>query len=455
MGMTNELENKAKRINALLTRAGGQCLKVGGCVRDKFLGKGNKDIDIEVFGLSYNQIVAILKAEQLRCDVVGEAFGVIKVDNDIDVSIPRRENKAGVGHKGFNVMPDPNMTKEDAAARRDFTINSMAETFGGELVDPFDGQADIEAKVLRATSGAFVEDPLRVLRGMQFAARFGFTMDAKTVDMCRVLRHEFDTLAKERIWGEWEKWATKATDAKAGLDLLADTGWLEMFPELEAINKAEQDPEWHPEGNTWEHTTFVCNAMIDICDRDNVTGANRLVAMFAALCHDLGKATTTVFKDGHWKAPGHDQAGVTITEAFLTSISAPHWLIEKVKPLVAQHMRHCGIKDEQLNARIVRRLANDLAPATMEEWSRIVEADHSGRPPLAKGNPVEAWMKLAAELKLEDAAPKPLLMGRHLIDAGMKPGPHFGPVLKAAFEDQLDGVFNDEAGAVEWMRNNL
>lgn len=453
--MTNKLQNKANRINSLLVTAGAKCLMVGGCVRDEILGRPVKDIDIEVYGLNYNQIVAILKAEGLRCDVVGEAFGVIKVDNEIDVSIPRRENKAGVGHKGFDVLVDPSMTPEDAAARRDFTVNSMAKTFGGEIVDPYNGSKDLEDKVLRATSHAFAEDPLRVLRGMQFAARFGFTMDEKTKDMCRMLRHEFDTLAKERIWAEWEKWAMKSIDPKAGLDLLLDTGWLEKFPELFALTKAEQDPEWHPEGNTFVHTGFVCNAMADICLRDKIEHDARLVLMFAALCHDLGKATTTVFKDGRWRAPGHDTAGVPIAEKFLLSINAPHWLIDKVKPLVAHHMRHCSVPDDKVSARVIRRLANDLQPATMEEWSRVVEADYSGRPPLPKGCPVDLWMDLAEELEVFNDAPFPLLMGRHLMDKGMKPGKEFGPVLKAAFEAQLDGVFDDEAGALEWMNRNL
>lgn len=454
--MTDELYNKAKRINNLLAKAGANCLMVGGCVRDEILGKPVKDIDIEVYGLNYNQIVAILRADRMRCDVVGEAFGVIKVDNEIDVSIPRRENKAGIGHKGFDVIIDPTMTPADAAARRDFTINSMAKTFGGEIVDPFNGREDLKNGILRATSVAFAEDPLRVMRGMQFAARFGFTMDEKTKDMCRMLRHEFGTLAKERIWTEWEKWALKATDPKAGLDILVDTGWLELFPELHAMMGAEQDPKWHPEGNTFVHTAFVCNAMADICERDKIEHDARLTLMFAALCHDLGKATTTRKNDeGRWTAPGHDMAGVPIADKFLRSINAPHWLIDRVKPLVAQHMRHCSVPDDKVNARIIRRLANALHPATMEEWSRVVEADHSGRPPLPKGNPVAGWMEMAKEMELENDAPTALLMGRHLIEKGMKPGPDFGKILNAAFEAQLDGEFTDEAGAIEWMEKTI
>lgn len=454
MDMTTKLHDKANRINSLMVRAGGRALMVGGCVRDHLLGKPVKDIDIEVYGLTYNQIVAILRADMMRCDVVGESFGVIKVDNEIDVSIPRRENKVGAGHKGFEVLTDSGMTEKEAAARRDFTINSMAMDFAGNIIDPYNGQDDLANGILRATSIAFGEDPLRVMRGMQFAARFGFMMDPKTIKMCRMLAVEFDTLAKERIWTEWEKWALKATDPKAGLDLLLDTGWLTLFPELDALTRAEQDPKWHPEGNTFVHTAFVCNAMADICNRDGLTGDDRLVAMFAALCHDLGKATTTRKNDeGRWTAPGHDMAGVPITDKFMRSINAPHWLIDKVKPLVAQHMRHCSVPDDKVNARIIRRLANALHPATMEEWSRVVEADHSGRPPLPKGNPVDHWMKMAQEMELENEPPKPILMGRHLIEQGMQPGKEMGDLLKAAFEAQLDGEFTDLAGALDWKDN--
>ncbi|MDR3110654.1 MAG: hypothetical protein LBU65_13380, partial [Planctomycetaceae bacterium] len=194
----------AHLIELLLESGASDAFFVGGTVRDQLLGidvKGVKDVDIEVYGLSYEQIVTILKP-RFRVNFVGKSFGVIKIDNSIDVGVPRRESKHGSGHRGFEVVPDPTMTIREAFARRDFTINAIGLRLNGEFIDPFGGRDDLNNGILRATTDSFCEDPLRVLRGMQFAARFGFRMDSKTIDLCKRVANEFDTLAPERIWDE-------------------------------------------------------------------------------------------------------------------------------------------------------------------------------------------------------------------------------------------------------------
>ena len=257
---------KSQRIIDLLEQGGATGVYfVGGSVRDHFLGQPSiagriapnqekeqphcdpqkvKDIDIEVYGLNYDAMVGIL-SPHFRVNLVGRSFGTLKVDQQIDVSVPRRESKMGIGHKGFRVDSDPDMTFAEAAKRRDFTINAIGMKRDGTVVDPYQGVDDIRRKILRATSEAFGEDPLRVLRGMQFAARLGFQLDPDTVVLCRGLRDEFPALSPERVWGEWEKWALKSQFPSLGLRVLEATGWLACFPELFALRGTPQHLLWH------------------------------------------------------------------------------------------------------------------------------------------------------------------------------------------------------------------
>ena len=446
----------AKVIAEKLKNAGAtRCLIVGGWVRDHILGIDSKDLDIEIYGLNYSQIVEALSCD-FHVDLVGHSFGVVKIDNLIDVSIPRRENKNGVGHKGFDIRIDPNMTVKEAAIRRDFTVNSIAMTLGGEFIDPFNGRIDLEKKILRACSNAFRDDPLRVLRGMQFAARFGFIMDDKTILMCKELVKEYDTIAKERVFQEWKKWATKGKYPKLGLEVLYKTSWMEKYPILKSMAKTLQDPIWHPEGDVFEHTGHVCNAATDIANRENLGENDRLILLFSALCHDMGKPCTTIKSDeGRWIAPKHADMGVALAEEFLVQINGPGWLTERVSPLVKEHMAHVSHTGGDPSDRSIRRLANRLAPATMRLWAMVCEADASGRPPLPRTNPVECWVNVANRLAIKDQKPKPILMGRHLLSLGMEPGREMGMVLADAFEDQLDGDFSDLPGAIKWAKVRL
>lgn len=429
--------DKVRHIEKLLKNAGAtRVLMVGGCVRDRLMGVESKDIDVEVYGLPYQEIVNALSG--IKLDLVGESFAVVKLtDLGIDVSIPRRDNKSGVGHRGFDIAIDPSMTPKEAASRRDFTINSLAMDSNGNIYDFFNGMYDIEKKILRATSDAFEEDPLRVLRGMQFAGRFGMTMDHDTIQMCQDISDEFDAIPKERVWEEWNKWAVKSLYPSMGLDVLFLTWWASYFKEIWNLNSLPQDSTWHPEGDVLTHTKLVCDQIPRL-----TTDCNdyfKSVLMFAALCHDMGKVVTTkVNEEGRIVSPEHDKMGVPIAEEFLKSIGSPIDLIDKVKPLVAEHMVHIN---GEPTPRAVRRLSNRLAPhSSINLLSIIIEADHSGRPPLPKGNPFLPWLEVAKEVKVEDGKPEPILMGRHLIEMGMKPGKEFGTILEKVYQLQLDGV---------------
>ncbi len=225
--------------------AGGRALIVGGWVRDRLLGRDAKDIDVEVYGLPADRLKELLTRIG-PVNTVGESFTVYKVAG-LDVSLPRRESKTGRGHKGFEVTGDPTMSIEEAARRRDFTINAIAwDPLTDEYLDPFHGREDLERRILRAVDPrTFGEDSLRVLRAVQFAARFEATLDPDTLALCRII--PLDDLPAERIWGEVEKLLLRPARPSIGLTAARDLHVVErLWPELQAMIDCPQDPEWHP-----------------------------------------------------------------------------------------------------------------------------------------------------------------------------------------------------------------
>jgi tRNA nucleotidyltransferase (CCA-adding enzyme) len=452
----------AKRVIGACTSAGGRPLIVGGSVRDAILGDHDpKDIDIEVYGIVDKErfLSAVAQAGDWS-DTVGQSFGVVKVYLDgesFDVSLPRRDSKVADGHRGF-VVETADLTEAEAAARRDFTANTLGwDPQTEELVDCWGGVADIEAGVLRATSAAFGEDPLRVLRGMQFTARFGWTMDEATVETCASLRDAYGQLAVERVGEEWRKALTKGHHFPEMLSELKRTGWLAHFPELGVLDGLEQEPAWHPEGDVLTHSGLAAQAAAEMADEAGLAGDDRYVVVAAALLHDTGKATTTKRQADaagieRIVSPGHAEAGVELAESFLRSIGCPEHLRRRVTPLVAEHM---AATTGGPTPRAVRRLARRLVPATVTEWALVVRADRLGRGSTAKGaDGTEEWVELARTVGVEGAPAQRLLRGDHLIAAGWAPGPRFKVVLAAAEQAQDDGEFKDEAGAVEWFERN-
>ena len=270
---------------------------VGGCVRDAMLGLDGKDFDVEVFGIGYETLARSL-SRWGKTDWVGRSFGVVKLttggEHSFDFTIPRRDSKIAPGHKGFQVEFDPGITPTDAASRRDFTINSlMYDPRAKQLLDFFGGVSDLRNKVLRHTSEAFMEDPLRVLRGMQFAARFDLETAPETIELCRKMQPAFSELAVERVREEWFKWGAKSSVPSRGLKFLAATEWIDHFPEIKALIGVPQEPEWHPEGDVFVHTCHCCDAMVKIPEWQSADTESRIVYSLAILAHDFGKPQTT------------------------------------------------------------------------------------------------------------------------------------------------------------------
>jgi tRNA nucleotidyltransferase (CCA-adding enzyme) len=453
MQLHPDIQPVLDRLCRIIHDAGGRPLLVGGCVRDLLLGTIPKDLDIEIYGLEPERLLAILQPA-FEVDLAGQAFGVLKIRHyPIDLSLPRRESKRGLGHRGFVALSDPWMTFAEAAARRDFTINAIAmDPATGEILDPFHGQRDLDQRVLRHISPHFGEDPLRVLRGMQLVSRFQLTATPDTIALSRELIQEYCTLSQERIWEEWSKWARLAKHPSLGLRFLQDTGWLSLYPELAALQDCPQEPEWHPEGDVWTHTLFVVDEAARIAERDGLDHQEQTILILAALCHDLGKPSTTALIDGRIRSRGHSECD-QIVESILARLGTPKESTARIIALVRHHLSHTHFDG---SPRHVRRLTLALGKAgeSLRMLARLVEADSSGRPPLPKQLPASMcdMLKVAEELTLSQHGPRPLLLGRHLLAVGMAPGPQMGTLLREAYEAQLDGIFETVEAGLTWLR---
>ena len=458
--------------------AGGRAVVVGGFVRDRLLGARTKDVDvdIEVFGLGVERFEALL-ARFGKVHAVGRAFGVFRVAGmDADFSLPRRDSKRGPGHRGFDVAPDPSLDFGEAARRRDLTVNSMGlDPLTGEVLDPHGGRRDLEHRVLRATDPAhFSEDPLRGLRVAQLAARLEMPPDDELVALCRAL--DLDELSGERVFDEFGKLLLRAAKPSIGFAVLEDTGLLRFFPELDALRGVPQDPEWHPEGDVWVHTLMVLDAAASLragaATRESVpdgmvpmaapeTAAlsaqsgtaektcEDLPLMLGALCHDLGKPATTQRVDGRIRSHRHDVGGVAPTRALLQRMRAPGALVDQVAALVEHHLTPALFIRNGATAKGYRRLARKLerAGVSIELLVRVARADHLGRTTedalAGRFDAGDAFLAAARACHVERAAPRDAVLGRHLIERGMQPGPGFAPILERCREIQDETGWTD------------
>jgi tRNA nucleotidyltransferase (CCA-adding enzyme) len=455
-----ELPEKVVLLARAIHDAGGRALLVGGCVRDMLMGHQPKDWDLEVYQLEPQRLREILD-ELGPVNVVGEAFTVYKLGRHLDVSIPRRERKSGRGHKAFVIEGDPSMSVADASRRRDFTINAiLQDPLTGEMLDPFEGRRDIERRLLRAVSvETFAEDSLRVLRAAQFASRFQFDIDAETVELCRTI--DLSDLPAERVWGELEKLLLRLARPSIGLEWLRKLGAIEkLFPEIQSLIGVPQDPEWHPEGDVFVHTLLATDRARELIDE--LSYPRQVTVMLATLAHDFGKPATTEFIEGRWRSRGHEEAGVAPAESFLDRINVHtidgYNVRGQVIALVREHLKPGEFykKRDEVGGGAFRRLARRCEPDLLY---RVAKADSLGRN--AEWVPREQWygaeaqewfLERTQELEVEQRPPAPLLLGRHLIELGVEPGPRMGEITRAVYEMQLDGRVRNLEEAVEEAR---
>jgi tRNA nucleotidyltransferase (CCA-adding enzyme) len=443
--------------------AGGRAFIVGGWVRDAILA-GNapesSDIDLEVFGIAEDRLASLL-ASFGRVEAVGKSFPVYKLVTPdqrlgaIDVALPRRESKSGRGHKAFVVHGDPDMSFREAAGRRDFTINAIAlDPLTGAFEDPFDGRGDLKRRILRVVNPqTFGDDSLRVLRAVQFSARFALTLDEETRRICRDI--PLDDLPPERVWGEVEK-LLKAARPSLGFAVALDLGVIDrVLPEMRPLVGCEQEPEWHPEGDVWTHTLMVIDeARTANGDLDR---PQFITVMLGAVCHDLGKPATTALVDGRIRSLDHEQAGIEPTESLLDRLNI-HTIDgfdvrQQVVGLVAQHLKPgMFYKAANVGDGAFRRLAQKV---NLELLARLARADCRGRTGAFDCSAMDWFIERARALGVEHQPPPPLLLGRHLLELGLTPGPRVGEVLKQIYEKQLDGAIASVDEGIEEARRIL
>ncbi len=430
-----------KKAVGLLSENNCRAYLVGGAVLDALMRKPIKDWDVECYGLNFNSLSELLKKFG-KTSLVGKAFGIIKLragEDEYDFSIPRRDNKIGIGHTGFSVELDPDLSIKDAARRRDLTINSIylnLQTL--EIEDPFNGVEDLKDGRIKATDPVtFIEDPLRVLRIMQILPRKGRYVDPETIDLCKSMIDEFDALPRERLFGEFSKLLNKSDGPSLGLHFLADCGWINKFPELAALRGTPQRPEQHPEGDVWRHTMIAVDNAAKL--RGFIPDDWKAAYMFGMLCHDMGKPATT--DPVKLTAHNHEVAGVDVANTFMHRLTNNIDLIEKTLSVVKNHRKPYILARDSSSPGAWKRLHIELP---LHVAAYVTQADRS--PHFA--NVAEEFLsETETILQKSDEFGKekihPALNGGYLIKKGLKPGPHFKKIISAAFEIQLDEGITD------------
>lgn len=434
--MRSSLRDKcmARDIAKRVDKQGGRTFYVGGYVRDEILHKSSKDVDIEVHGVTPDELKGILMdLGQLRTQ--GASFGVYNLEGyDIDIAQPRKETATGRGHKDFEVFVDPFIGYEKAAERRDFTMNAMMkDVLTGEIVDPFGGYDDCKNGIIRhVNDNTFKEDPLRVLRAAQFASRFGFEIAPETKYIMQDM--DLSTLSQERVYGEMKKALMKSDKPSIFFETLRDVNQLDTwFPELKPMIGCEQSPIWHPEGDVWNHTMATINYAVKF--RDKVEHPEYY--MVSALCHDMGKPVSVSKDDkGNIHTYSHDENGVPIVTDFLARINNDKSLSKYVIDMTANHMKPHDCFDNHSKVKSTNAMYDrSICPSDL---MMLAVADTASRGLEDVTKEEESYLKERLELYTERML-EPQVGGADLIALGIKPGPQFSDILANAHKQHLSG----------------
>jgi tRNA nucleotidyltransferase (CCA-adding enzyme) len=435
-----------KQIAQDIKAIGGDLLIVGGFVRDMHLKRDSKDIDCEIYRITPDQLQTVL-GKYGKVKLVGESFGSYKLivkgqELPYEFTFPRTERKTGEGYRGFDVSLDPNMSIEEAARRRDLTINAMLYCpLTGITLDPYKGLDDLKRGLIRhVDSKTFAEDPLRVLRVAQFAARFDFVVDDTTKALCTSLLHEMHTLSRERFYIELEKILMKAVKPSIAFRFMLDAGVLAVvFPELARMKTIQQGRKHHPEGDAFEHTMLALDSV--------PVEHRRIDLMLAILCHDFGKAVVDSIVEDNGEIVhhyGHAEAGDDIIKSFLARFTNETRLTDTVLNLSRLHMRPYELMND-MSKRNVRRLALKV---NIEDLCVVHIADLGGKNNGNDTSHVDRLITIYQEIKDEI---KPLVSGNDIMAYGIRDGKQIGKIKTAAFNAQLDGAFNTHANGIEYM----
>ncbi len=514
--LLNGARRLAEAVERMPCKPGAEpprALIVGGFVRDALLGLHPKDLDIEVYGLTVDELIgAIERTFSRKVELIGSSFGVFKValekGFDLDISLPRTESRAD---SDVQIVSDPFLSVAEAARRRDFTMNTLAaDPLTGEIIDHFGAIADLNARVLRATDRErFQDDALRVYRAVQFCARMNMhpdaeTMnllsemvkrgdlerlspeqrlerwlrliqetipepDATTIDRIRALAEEVGRreLSVERRLEQWKKLLLKAERPSIGLNLMRELGIIErLYPELNALIGTPQDPEWHPEGDVWTHTLMVVDAAARIVRREqaHLSKDEAFAVVMGALCHDFGKPGTTRFEGGRIRSRGHEEAGAEPAKAFLERLRAPGCIVEAATRIAAEHLKpgvlsrayEDGTLDRRQYANNIRRLLKRLGGVSWRVLLAASEADARGRtiPGAATAPyiPGERFAEAVEEYALDREGREKLVQGRDLLSLGMKPGTEVGTLINKIEQLRDEGILETRLEALRYAR---
>lgn len=345
-----------------------QIYLVGGAVRDKLLGLPVKDRDWVVVGATPGQML------ELGYKPVGKDFPVfLHPDTKEEYALARTERKSGKGYKGFSFHTDPDVTLEEDLQRRDLSINAMAEDEAGNLIDPYNGSADIRSKQLRHVSPAFNEDPLRVLRVARFAATLGFKVAPETMDLLKQMSSsgELEALVPERVWTETEKALAGRYPGRYILVLRACQALAVLFPELERLFGIPQPAKYHPEIDSGLHTIMCLNQAARLTDEP--------VVRFATLMHDLGKGTTP---ESEWpNHHGHEGRGAKLVDKVCDRFRIPNKYRELAR-MVARYHLDCHRIQQMKPETVLKKLEQLDAfrrPERLDDFLLACEADARGR----------------------------------------------------------------------------
>lgn len=441
-----------KNILKALQEAGAKPILVGGCIRDNLLKIPCKDYDIELFNIEKLEDIQEVLFSFGSVKLVGKSFGVLtlNVDGyDFDFALARQEKKVGLGHKGFEVLTNKDMSFKQASLRRDFTINSIGyDYFEDKLLDPNNGIQDLKNGILRHVNDkTFIEDPLRVYRAVQFCARFELKMSESTFNLCKSMvdNNELTQLPKERVFEEFKKLFLKSNRPSIGFELMKSLEILKHFEELQALVGCVQDKQYHPEGDVWVHTLMTIDELAKILKKEQIEDESRKLYLFyAILCHDLGKPYCTKLIDGKITSHKHETLGEKPTISFLSKLTNEKKLIEKVIPFVKTHLAPFQLYLANSSLKAVKRLSLKV---NIEDLCLVCLADCLGRDIKDKEKCPKAinWLlNKAKELNIENSALKPLVLGRDLIDLGYKPSKQFKEMLDYALDLQIDENLDKE-----------
>lgn len=424
----------ALEIARAVKRAGGRAFIVGGYVRDKLLGIGGKDVDLEIFGITPKTLRGLL-SEMGEVYDKGASFGVLGLrHSEIDIAMPRRESRTGARHADFDVAVDPFMTPREASARRDFTMNAMMlDPLTGEIIDEWGGRADLEKRVIRHVSDeTFIDDALRAFRAAQFSARLNAQIAPETLKICADM--DVSLISKERVLDETAKALLKADAPSEYFRALERMGHLgEFFTELKNCVGIKQNPEYHPEGDVFVHTMLVLDAAARLRRR----AKEPLNFMLAAVCHDLGKVTATEVIDGRISSHMHHITGVALTESLLMRITTNSRTIAYVKNMVFQHMRPNMLAGSKSKKKKTRALFDEsICP---EDLILLSRADAEGKlgAPYDENNEIFLNERLA---DYRECVKRPMVTGADLIKAGYTPGKKMGELVKRGRELHFSGL---------------